>query len=36
MSKFIAMTEGFALGFGWLLFAVALSLLAWFLLRSRR
>ena len=30
------MTEGFALGFGWLLFLLALSTLGWFLLRSRR
>ena len=29
-------TEGFALGFGWLLFGVALALLAWFLLGRRR
>lgn len=30
------MTEGFALGFGWLLFALALGTLGWFLLRVRR
>ena len=30
------MTEGFALGFGWLLFALALSALGWFLLRVRQ
>lgn len=28
------MTEGFALGGGWLIFAVLLMLLAWFLLRE--
>jgi hypothetical protein len=30
------MTEGFALGFGWLLFTVSLTALGWFLLRVRR
>lgn len=30
------MTEGFALGFGWLLFLTALGVLAWFLLGRRR
>jgi hypothetical protein len=28
------MTEGFALGGGWLIFAALLMLLAWFLLRE--